>query len=315
VDKNSFTSPLTGLKKIRHLFELLPIYIGWYSSQLQPSGKDEYQQAVNLAVADFQQFKFSDPGSGLSLKYNLFIPREYKPNKSYPLVLFIHDLGSVSPFTRTTLIQGQGATIWATASEQAKHECFILAPQYASAIVNDDSEASMYLDATANLIKYILDRYPIDTTRVYTTGQSMGCMASIELLIRNPNLFAAALLVAGQWDAEKMSVLTKAKMWIVVAEGDLRAFPGMNASLASLEAGGAKVSRATWNGRAGGEELTAAVNRMASQSNPINYAVLAKGTVVPPGLPESGLNNHIHTWPIVYSIEGLRDWLFSQAKS
>jgi predicted peptidase len=37
--------------------------------------------------------------------------------------------------------------------------------------------------------------------------------------------------------------------------------------------------------------------------------------VVALGLPDDGGNNHVHTWRIAYAIEGLRDWLFAQAKT
>jgi predicted peptidase len=97
----------------------------------------------------------------------------------------------------TTLTQGIGAVIWATPSEQAKHESFVLVPQYPNKIVDDHSEATQDLDATAALIKALVSQYNIDKNRLYTTGQSMGCMASIEMLIRYPDMFAAALLVAG----------------------------------------------------------------------------------------------------------------------
>jgi predicted peptidase len=179
--------------------------------------------------------------------------------------------------------------------------------------VNDKSEATRDLDATVDLVKAVASQYNLDKNRLYTTGQSMGCMASIEMLITHPGVFAAALLVAGQWDAEKMSVLTRTNMWAVVSEGDRRAFPGMNASMAALEAAGAKISRGTWNGRASAEEFASAVRAMIAEGNPIKYTVLAKGTVVPEGLPDDGGNNHVHTWPIAYAIEGLRDWLFTQA--
>jgi predicted peptidase len=104
-------------------------------------------------------------------------------------------------------------------------------------------------------------------------------------------------------------------MWVVVSEGDRRAFPGMNASMATLEAKGASVSRVTWNGRASAEEFALEVNKMVAEGNTVKYTVLKKGTVVPEGLPDDGPNNHIHTWPIAYSIEGLRDWLFAQVKT
>ena len=51
-------------------------------------------------------------------------------NKKYPLVLFMHDAGPLSENTKATLLQGNGAIVWATPEEQAKHEAFILAPQY-----------------------------------------------------------------------------------------------------------------------------------------------------------------------------------------
>jgi predicted peptidase len=273
------------------------------------------ERAVNLIVDDFQQFEFTDSKTGITLKYNLYVPRNYDEHKSYPLVLFIHDAGVISTNTRMTLTQGLGGVIWASPLEQGKHACFVLAPQYPSAIVNDNSEATPDLDVTVDLIKSLAAQYNFDQNRLYTTGQSMGCMSSIALLIKYPDLFAAALLVAGQWDAAKMSVLTWAKMWVVVAEGDRKAFPGMNASLAVLEAAGAKISRATWNGRASAEEFAFEIKNMIAEGNGIKYTVLQKGTVVPAGLSDNGGNNHVFTWPLVYAIEGLRDWLFSQSKT
>jgi predicted peptidase len=274
----------------------------------------ENNEVLKQVVDYFQQLEFHDPHNGITLTYNLYIPKDYDVSKSYPLVLFIHDGGAVSPEPRTTLTQGLGAVIWAIPPEQAKHECFVVAPQYSKGIVNDQSEATQDLDVTVDLIHHLATHYSINQNRIYTTGQSMGCMASIEMLIRYPGLFAAALLIAGQWEAIKMSVLTNENIWIVVSEGDRKAFPGMNASMAALEATGAKISRATWNGHASSEEFASDVSKMIAEGNKIKYTVLAKGTVVPEGLIEDGGNNHVHTWRIAYAIEGLRDWLFTQIK-
>lgn len=270
---------------------------------------------LDLIVESFRQLEFLDPEIGLTLKYNLFIPKDYDPGKSYPLVLFIHDAGVVSSNPKNTLVQGQGATIWATLCEQSKHPCFVIAPQFSNIIVNDQSKATIELDIMINLVKAISFQYSIDKNRIYTTGQSMGCMSSIEMMIRCPDLFAAALLVAGQWDADRMSALTQAKMWIIVAEGDTKAFPGMNASMRALEVKGAKISRSFWSGTATKAEFEAETQKMIAEGNNINYTVLKKGTVVPVGQPENGGTNHVNTWRIAYTIEGLRDWLFSQRKS
>jgi predicted peptidase len=271
-------------------------------------------KVANLIVDDFQQLEYKDPKTGETLKYNLFIPRNYDKNKSYPLVLFMHDAGATSTVTTTTLVQGLGAVVWASPSDQAKHESFVLAPQYSTQVVNDNSEASDYLDTTVNLVNWLVSQYSIDKNRLYTTGQSGGAMMSIAIDIKYPDLFAASFIVAGQWDPTKVKPLAKDKLWIVVSQGDLKAYPGENAIAAALEQEGAKVSRAVWDGRSTVEEFAAAVNKMESEGNSINYVALKKGTVVPAGQTDDGGSNHINTWRIAYTIEGIRDWIFKQHK-
>ena len=224
----------------------------------------------NLIVDDFRQFAYTDPKTGAKLAYNLFVPKNYNKAKSYPLVLFMHDAGATSDIANTALVQGIGAVVWASPEDQARHEAFVLAPQYAKMLVNDNSEASPDLDITVDLIKQLTLQYSIDTKRLYTTGQSGGGMASIALDIKYPDLFAASFIVAGQWDPALVKPLAKDKLWIVVSEGDLKAYPGENAITAELEKDGAKVNRAVWSGRSSREEFAAAFASMAAVGDPIN---------------------------------------------
>ncbi|QDR82686.1 PHB depolymerase family esterase [Sporomusa termitida] len=274
----------------------------------------ENNKVINLVVDDFKQLEYEDPKTGKTLKYNLFIPKNYNENKSYPLVTFIHDAGATSDVTDTTLIQGLGGVIWATPSEQAKRECFVLVPQYSDQIVNDKLEATAYLDITVDLINSIVSQYNLNKNRLYVTGQAGGAMLAIAMMIKYPDFFAAPLLVAGQWEPRAMTVLAKKNMWIIVAEGDQKAFSGMNAGIARMETAGAKVSKAIWNGQAGEEELASEVRRMIGEGRNIKYTVLKKGTVVPAGQADDADGNHINIWRIAYAVEGLRDWLFTQAK-
>ncbi len=71
---------------------------------------------LNLVVDDFRQLEFNDPETGDLLRYNLFVPKDYDASRSFPLVLFMHDAGATSDVTRTTLFQGLGAVIWASAA-------------------------------------------------------------------------------------------------------------------------------------------------------------------------------------------------------
>lgn len=269
---------------------------------------------INMVVDDFIKNEFYDLKSGEKLKYNLFIPKGYDKNKLYPLVIFIHDRGACSNEYNLGLIQGLGGVIWANKSEQKKHECFILVPQYANAIVNDDFETTKHFDITIDLINSIVNQYSIDRNRLYATGQSMGCMALIEMGIRYPNMFAAMLLCAGQWDPRRISILAKNKIWILVSEGDTRAFNGMNACMASLELAGAKISRLKWDGRIRGDETELYVKQAIEEGSDIKYTVYKNGTLVLDG-EDNMFNNHAYTWRLVYTIEGLRDWLFAQVRS
>jgi predicted peptidase len=139
-------------------------------------------------------------------------------------------------------------------------------------------------------------------------------MSSIVLMLREPELFAAGMLVAGQWDPSVMAPMAKDKLWVLVAQGDQKASAGMNAAMDVWSAAGASISRAVWNGQASAEEAAANVAAMTAENSNIKYVQFANGTVVPENQSASSNANHISTWRIAYNIEGVRDWLFKQVK-
>mgnify|MGYP000890194907 FL=1 len=271
----------------------------------------------DLIVEDFKQFEFKDPKTDLTLGYNLYIPKNYDKNKKYPLVLFIHDAGPTDlKETVVALIQGNGAIVFASPEEQAKHEAFVLAPKYNKKIVDDNGNIDPLLDTTLNLLDYLKNEYSIDADRLYTTGQSMGGMMSIVMNFRQPNLFAASYLVACQWEPNVVAPMTKNKIWITVSTGDEKAFPGMNAITDTLKKNGAKVAYGSWKGTYSSEEFTKAVKEMEKENANVNYSTLEKGTVIPKDIVKTSKDGeHIYTWTITYNIEGIRDWLFSQSKN
>lgn len=275
----------------------------------------ETTKVANLIVDDFRQLEFNDPKTGKLLRYNLFVPKDYDPKQSYPLVLFMHDAGATSDVARTTLFQGLGAVVWASPEDQAKRPAFVLAPQFAEIIADDGSKTSDALDATINLIKALAGQYSIDMKRLYTTGQSGGCMMSIAMNIKYPDFFAASFLVAGQWDPELVRPMAGNKLWILVSQDDDKAFPGQNAITAVLETEGAKISRATWDARWTAEQYRAAFDAIDAEGSPINYVTFAPGTVIPEGGSTAGASGHRNTWRVAYAIEPIREWIFRQSKA
>ncbi len=271
-------------------------------------------QVENLVVDDFQQLVFNDPHTGKVLRYNLFVPKGYDARRAYPLVLFMHDAGATSDVTRTTLLQGLGAIAWASPEDQAARPCFVLAPEYAEIIADDDSRTSDALDATINLIKSLAGRYSIDRTRLYTTGQSGGCMMSIAMNVKYPDFFAASFYVAGQWDPAVVTPLARQKLWILVSQDDDKAFPGQTAIAAVLEKNGARISRAEWDGTWSAAQFRTAFDRIDAEGSPINYVSFRRGTVIPRGESTAGASGHRNTWRIAYTISPIREWIFRQRR-
>jgi predicted peptidase len=284
----------------------------------------ETVSARNLIADDFQQLDFKDPVTGATFMYNLYVPRGYDRNKSYPLVLFMHDASVNSPDHDRTLIQGLGAVVWASPEEQAKHPSFVLAPQINGGAPRGDRAPGATIpgvvqgadtaDLISRLMSHVTSEYNIDRNRMYTTGQSAGCTASLALGIKYPDLFAAYLFVAGQNDAGVTSVLKDKKMWIVVSEGDFGAFPGMNASIDVWERDGARVVKGRWSAREPAGVQAANVARMAGEHNNIMYTVFDKGTTLPAGMENSGASEHLMSMRYAYAMPGIRDWLFQQSK-
>ena len=78
-----------------------------------------------------------------------------------------------------------------------------------------------------------------------------------------------------------MKVLKDKKLWILVSEGDDKAYPGMNTATKNWADLGTKIATSPmWD---------------------------SHSTVFKDG-------NHMYTWSVAYTIEGIRDWLFSQTK-
>lgn len=257
---------------------------------------------IDLVVCDFKLHVYTDPRFKKEpMTYNLFVPRNYDPSKKYPLVLFMPDASGASNNPRKTLTQGLGAIIWATPSEQLRHPCFVLAPQFKTVIVNDNSEVTEQMDIAVDLVKDLQRHYKIDANRIYNTGQSMGGMTSIAMDIKYPRVFAASLLVACQWDPLKVDPMAQANLFIVVSHGDAKAFPGMESITAELKLHGATVSRAACSAESRPTELDGVVRNVLAAKCNVNFLVFKNG-------------NHPYTWRHAFSIKGLRDWMFSQVR-
>ena len=160
-------------------------------------------------------------------------------------------MGSCSEDVTRTLTQGKGATVWATSYWQNRQPCFVLAPCYPRQAADDDFRVTWEADATIELVKEVLRLQPsVDEKRIYGTGQSMGCMMLMELMLRNPGFFGGCFLVAGQWNPKTCGALKKENIWALVSEKDFKAFPIMGDCMKQIEENGGRVTRGSLDAKA-----------------------------------------------------------------
>jgi predicted peptidase len=263
----------------------------------------------------FQQFTYTDAETGETIAYNLYLPADYDPSQTYPLVTYIADSSQVGADPTIPLSQ-YGALIWASEAEQAKQESIVLVPAYPEVILDDHGSytTTEYVEMTARLIESVTDEYSVDPDRVYGTGQSMGCMTIMYLAAQYPDLFAAELFVSGQWDVSTLGSLAGENFFYIAAGGDENASGGQADVQAMLDEAGVSYGTATWDATWSAEQSAEAAAELFAAGNSINFATFETGTVLEGEGAASGPANseHMASFQPAYEIEALRDWLFAQ---
>ena len=273
---------------------------------------EEIQAVLDANAPKFQQFTFTDEETGISFEYSLYVPEDYDAAQSYPLIMFIPDSTGAGKSAADIVAQYYGATVWVTDEEQAKHASFVLVPAFTGTVTTDNWEADPQIDETVKLIEQLEGEYSIDENRLYTTGQSMGCMSSLYLNSKYPDLFAASLYVSGQWDISVLSGMESQKFFYVTAGGDEKASGGQDVVMAMFDADGVAYSYGTWNAQNSAEEQDASVAELLAKGLNANMIRFETGTVFKEG--ESGME-HMASFNYGYKLTVVRDWLFEQVKA
>lgn len=285
------------------------------SGKRVPAFASQKTSRIDLGIAESFLMTSFTTAEGRKLDYNLYIPEQMVSGQVYPIVLFMHDAGSCSDHPKAPLLQGTGATVWAIESYYSRRPCFVLAPHYPNVCANDDFEVTWEAEATIELVNHLLKTYPIDRRRIYGTGQSMGCMMLCELMLRHPRYFAGCLLVAGQWDPERMAAAKDENIWAVVSMGDAKAFPIMGGCLRNMQKAGGSYCQSHVDARADAAWLDAAIRSQKAHNANLNMTWFEGRSVVPDDMEVNPGAHHICTWRKAYDIKALREWLFEQRLS
>ena len=151
-----------------------------------------------------------DPERG-DIHFNLYVPESYDSSQPVPLYVAL-------PGWEGLYFQGVGADLkWETMPFAARD--FDPDMIIASAQLNDWGMTSAH-DAVA-LTEYLMSAYSIDPNHVYLSGYSGGGETGSLVMALRPELYAAYLMMASQWDGDLES-LAKARtlVYMIIGEDD-----------------------------------------------------------------------------------------------
>jgi predicted peptidase len=142
---------------------------------------------------------------GETLRYAVYVPREFDAARRWPLVLSLHGQGECGTDGLRQLTQGLSQAILAAPQEWPVIALFPQKP-------DPEREWEEYEPALMALVEAARARWPIDPDRVYLTGLSQGGHGAWVLGARHAELWAAVVPVCG---------------YVAAREGDPRAvLPG-----------------------------------------------------------------------------------------
>jgi predicted peptidase len=122
-----------------------------------------------------------------------------------PTILFLHGVGECG--TDLELVRRHGPAKAARLGEPATADNFlILSPQSAKPKWSSEQLFAFLGEA--------IDVYPIDESRIYLTGISMGGFGAWDLAIAHPEKFAAIAPICGGGDANRARILQDTPIWM-----------------------------------------------------------------------------------------------------
>lgn len=157
------------------------------------------------------------------LLYRLALPKLDEVSERLPLVVFLHGAGQRGNDNLSQLEHGAEEIYRFTL--ETDNPAVILAAQvpieeqWVNTPWGDDShiqpvEPSRTMGLLMDLIQSILEAYPIDVSRIYVTGLSMGGFGTWDIIARMPDTFAAAIPICGGGDPATAPNIARLPIWV-----------------------------------------------------------------------------------------------------
>lgn len=285
--------------------------------------EDKWKLILNQPAL-FHRMTYTDRETGLYIHYNIFLPEKYDRAAAYPLVLFLPDVTSTGTDPDRPLVQGIGGLVWTTPEWQEKFPAIVVVPLYREAILDHvyGYTTTGYVELTKNFVDFLRSEYPVDSSRIYGTGQGMGCEALMSIASEDPDLFTACMFVSGQWDVNRLEALKDQKFIFFTAEDDRGAYRCAQRLMERFAEKGVGYAYSIWNGDWEPYDRTISGIKLTVSETGHYFVFWRTGTIEPDsdevkqaaGLTMVNPAVHVASFNAAYRCVAVMEWLFSQAK-
>lgn len=142
---------------------------------------------------------------GRERAYVVYVPRQYDPEKAWPLVVFLHGAGERGSDGLAQTEVGIGRAI---RKHPAWFPCLVLMPQCPERMWWDGAKKDV-----ERMLEKTLREYNIDRSRMYLTGLSMGGYAVWVYGAEKADRFAALMPICGGGREKDAPALARVPIW------------------------------------------------------------------------------------------------------
>ena len=167
--------------------------------------------------------------AGESLNYRFYAPERVEAGRRYPIVLFLHGAGERGDDNAMQLLLG----VWPIISYMKSKGIYgyLIAPQCPKGKQWVDTpwgllahkmpeSPSVAMSLVIELLEKTIKDMPVDASRVYVTGLSMGGYGTWDIVQRRSELFAAAMPVCGGGDSSLAWKIRDVPIWTFHGDKD-----------------------------------------------------------------------------------------------
>ena len=160
-------------------------------------------QTTTISADTFDARTFTSP-QGIVLPYRLLRPSRVASGTTVPMVRLFHGAGEIGADNEKQMTVF--AKLWARDDIRHEFPAFVVVPQfparstiYSGPVTQGGrtSAPAAPLHAALALVDELRETLPVDASRVYLTGFSMGASSTWNALHLRPDLFAAAVPIGG----------------------------------------------------------------------------------------------------------------------